>query len=124
MTAMPGNQFLRVGLSLACCIWLAGCAGPLGLFGSASNAPPFRDQSMSMQGASDTIVIGTSTKADVVAALGNATVVRFDSGFEVWAYREKSAKAPASGAEFVILFTPAGTVKKTRIRPAYDGRTE
>ena len=124
---MPRKHLLPMGLVFAGCLWLAGCAGSSGFFNSLDAAPPFRDPNMSMQNASDTIVSGQSTKADVMAALGSATVVKFDSGFEVWVYRPKSARAAAatSGtAEFVILFAPSGVVKKTRIRPAYDERRE
>lgn len=123
---MPRKHLLPMGLVFAGYLWLAGCAGPSGFFNS-QDAPPFRDPNMSMQNARDTIVSGRSTKADVMAALGSATVVKFDSGFEVWVYRPKSARAAAatSGtAEFVILFAPSGVVKKTRIRPAYEERRE
>ena len=75
---------------------------------------------MSMQNASDAILAGVSSQSDVIAALGPATVIRFDSAYEVWAYRGKTSKAAAPGAEFVILFAPSGIVKKTRIRPAPD----
>jgi hypothetical protein len=64
---------------------------------------------MTAQEAARTIVAGSSTKPDVRAQLGPANVISFDSGFEVWVYS-------APGAEFVILFTPAGIVKKTRTR--------
>ena len=47
-------------------------------------------------------ILGWS-KADVALALGETTVVRFDSGFEVWAY-------PFG---LVALFNPAGVVAKT-----------
>ena len=119
---MPRQPLVRFGLVVAASLWLAGCAGPLGLFGAANMAPPFRDPTLSMQNASDAIAIGKSTKTDVTAALGPATVLKFDSGFEVWVYREKSAPdAAAAKAEFVILFAPSGIVKKTRIRPPYVG---
>ena len=101
------------------CIWLAGCAGSFGAFSPADSTPTFRDTSLSMQGAKDAIVIGRATKADVIAALGNGNVVKFDSGFEVWVYKDKIASTADDKAEFVILFTPSGIVKKTRIRPAY-----
>ena len=48
-------------------------------------------------------VVGWS-KADVALALGEANVVRFDTGFEVWAYE----------CGLVVLFNPAGAVAKTR----------
>ena len=44
--------------------------------------------------------------------LGEATVVDFPSGYEVWVYRPgKNATA-----EFVILFAPSGIAAKTRLR--------
>ncbi|MBI2725249.1 MAG: hypothetical protein HYX42_03260 [Polaromonas sp.] len=101
---------------------LAGCAGGSGLFGSTEVTPPFRDPGMSMQAAKNLIVIGQTTRADVTAALGNATIVKFDSGYEVWVYRAGSREQSAGKTEFVILFAPSGVVKKTRIRPAYATR--
>jgi hypothetical protein len=57
---------------------------------------------------------GKGAKADVIADRGPATtVVGFDSGFEVWLYREAGNK-PA--AESVMLFAPTGLVAKSRIR--------
>jgi hypothetical protein len=72
------------------------------------------------------------TRGDVIAALGQATVVRFDSGYEVWVYRflEPAARkqtgsggeAPAaredSLSELVMLLTPSGTVARVRVRSA------
>jgi len=72
-----------------------------------------------MQSASDSIIIGKSSKADVATALGAATVINFDSGYEVWVYRVKSREPAETKAEFVILFSPDGIIKKTRLRPAY-----
>ena len=120
MTAQPLRVVCR---SIACagCLWLAGCVGP-GLFNAGSDAPPFRNPAVSMQNAGDTIVIGKTTKAEVMAALGAATVINFDSGFEVWVYRARSRAPSETKAEFVILFTPDGIVKKTRVRPAYPAR--
>lgn len=70
-----------------------------------------------------------SKKADVIAALGPATVIRFDSGYEVWVYRFVEAaprknqnKPPNRGehgwqpSELVMLFNPSGSVSKVRIR--------
>ena len=72
-----------------------------------------------MQSASDGITVGKSSKAEVMAALGTATVINFDSGYEVWVYRAKSRESAEAKAEFVILFSPDGVVSKTRLRPAY-----
>jgi hypothetical protein len=104
---------------LASCLWLAGCAGPFGLPGAEGATSPFRDPGLSMQAASEAVAIGQSTQQEVMAALGPATVVRFDSGYEVWVYRRNPLRSEAANAEFVILFAPSGIVKKTRIRPAY-----
>ena len=103
-------------ITCTCCLWLASCAGP-GLFSTGNDAPPFSNPAMSMQSASDSITIGKSSKADVMAALGAATVINFDSGYVVWVYRVKSREPAAAKAEFVILFSPDGVVKKTRLRP-------
>ena len=108
---------LRTCIACVCCLWVAGCAGP-GLFSTSNDATPFSNPLMSMQSASDSITIGKSSKADVMAALGAATVINFDSGYEVWVYRAKSREPAAAKAEFVILFGTDGVVKKIRLRPA------
>jgi hypothetical protein len=82
---------------------------------------------------------GKSTKADVLAALGEALVISFESGYEVWVYRlagdppgqetrgrrvERASTGNARSAtnpEFVILFAPSGVVAKTRLRLAREG---
>ena len=107
---------------LAACLWLAGCAGPFGFLGAGGATSAFRDPGLSMQTAMETVAIGKSSRNDVLAALGPATVVRFDSGYEVWVYRKNPLRSEATNAEFVILFAPSGIVKKTRIRPVYGGR--
>jgi hypothetical protein len=61
--------------------------------------------------------IGKSTKTEVRAALGEATVVDFPSGYEVWVYRQPAQeKPPVPAAELVLLFDPTGTLAKTRVR--------
>jgi hypothetical protein len=104
---------------MACCLVLAGCAGNSGLLDSSGKASPFRNPELSLQDASALLAAGEIGKADVLSALGPGTVVKFDSGFEVWVYRAKSSEPAAAKAEFVVLFTPSGWVRKTRIRPAY-----
>ena len=98
------------------CLSLAGCAGS-GWFKMGADTPAFSNPAVSMQNAGDAIVIGKTNKAEVLAALGAATVINFDSGFEVWVYRDKSRAPAEAKAEFVILFAPDGVVKKTRLRP-------
>ena len=109
---------LRTCIASVCFLWLVGCAGP-GLFGGGQDAPPFSNPTLSMQSASGSITVGKSSKAEVMAALGAATVINFDSGYEVWVYRAKSREPAEAKAEFVILFSPDGVVWKTRLRPAY-----
>lgn len=121
MTVATTAQSLRIFCRIMVCtgcLWLAGCAGS-GLFNTSAGAPAFSKPTVSMKNADDTIVIGKTSKADVMAALGAATVINFDSGFEVWVYRAGSRAPADTKAEFVILFTPGGIVKKTRLRPAY-----
>ena len=117
MSTRPATV-MRNSIACVCCLWLAACAGP-GLFSGSSDAPPFSNPALSMQGASEIVIIGKSSKADVMTALGAATVINFDSGNEVWVYRAKSRGPAEAKAEFVILFAPDGVVKKTRLRPAY-----
>lgn len=121
---MTRCRILLVASALTSALWLAGCASAFRT--SKPELPPFRDASMSLQAASDTINLDKTTKAEALATLGPATVVKFDSGFEVWVYRSyqangpKSPEADAAPAEFVILFTPQGIASKTRIRPQGD----
>jgi hypothetical protein len=120
MMARPDKPLWRIGLALACCVGLAACAGP-GSFGADDLQQTFRDKALAMESAQGMVIPGTSSKADITAALGPAaSAVRFDSGYEVWAYREKPPLSETPGAEFVILFAPSGIVQKTRIRPRYE----
>ena len=117
---MPCKPCLGVVALLAAIVLLGGCAGTGGRFGANQTAPAFRDAALSMQQARQTVVPGVSRKADVLAVLGPATVIRFDSAYEVWVYRGRSADAAQTGgpgAELVILFSPAGIALKSRLRP-------
>ena len=72
---------------------------------------------LSAQAAQDVLSIGGSTKADVRAALGQAVVVDFSSGYEVWVYRERpKEESTVSKTELVLLFSPSGILSKTRVR--------
>ena len=109
---------LRSLLVWAALAWLSGCAGSGGLSATESGPPILRDLKMSAGRAQSSLVIGQTTKAEALAALGPATVIKFDSGYEVWAYRSREGRSRDTNAELVILFTPAGVVHKSRIRPA------
>ena len=112
------SRLIRTSIACASCLWLSACVGP-GLFSGGRDVPPFSNPALSMQSASDSITIGKSSKADVMRALGTATVINFDSGYEVWVYRAKSREPAEAKAEFVVLFSPDGVVRKTRLRPGY-----
>lgn len=60
--------------------------------------------------ANDALLIGNS-RAEVQRTYGAAKTIRFDTGYEVWAYRYGKT-------EFTVLFSPSGVVSNTRLRPA------
>jgi hypothetical protein len=91
------------------------CIGGCALFQppppAAETAPLRAEEMLSV------VMIGKSTKADVRAALGEAVVIDFESGYEVWVYRERlREKATPPATEFVLLFAPSGILQRTRIR--------
>ena len=61
---------------------------------------------------------GETGKAEVRAALGEAIAIDFDSGYEVWVYRDRlpDPSPPPARSELVLLFTPSGLLAKSRIR--------
>ena len=81
-------------------VLLAGCATP---------PPPKPAAGPSLGEIAFWFTVGLSTKSDVRAALGEGTVVDFESGYEVWVYRQP-------GAELVLLFEPSGKLSNTRVR--------
>ncbi len=102
--------------ALATCLFIAGCVlQPQKT--TKQEAPLGPAEIRSARAASDAIATGKSTKADVRAALGEAVVVSFESGYEVWVYKERPGeKRKPPAAELVLLFDPSGTLAKTRIR--------
>jgi hypothetical protein len=110
-------KLLRAILTLAAFGCITGCALLQPPPPTAQTAPLRPGEILSAQSAKDAVFISKSTKADVRAALGEATVIDFDSGYEVWVYRERlKDKAPPPRTEFVLLFAPSGILAKTRIR--------
>ena len=71
------------------------------------------------------IIVGKTTRLDLDAALGSATVVSFDPGYEVWVYKNQlqapfaSRYLPLLGdkgtREVAVMFDRAGVVRKFRI---------
>jgi hypothetical protein len=115
----------HVALLAAACL-CAACAGP-GISDATPDGPGTvrtpTGQPLAPQAAMDSIAIGKSTKTDVSSALGQAIVIPFDNGHEVWVYRWPGVdKTPRTATELVLLFEPAGVVKKARLRPGYPPR--
>jgi hypothetical protein len=77
-------------------------------------------RSLAPQAAMEMVVIGKSTKAAVSSALGEAIVIPFDSGYEVWVYRWAGLdRTTRSATEMVVLFDRSGLATKVRVRPGY-----
>ena len=113
----------------ACC-WAAAfcvaCAGP-GAFDPPADGPGAArtptGEPIAPQAALDRVAIGRSSKSDVAAALGQAIVVPFDTGYEVWVYRWPGPERTLrSATELVLLFDPSGVATKARVRPGYPAR--
>ena len=97
---------------------LGGCATRGGWFGPDEPGHPFSDPQLMVPAAALMLSQGQG-KPDVQARLGPAEVLRFDSGYEVWVYRTKSAPEARATPELVLLFDPSGQLAKLRARPAY-----
>jgi len=113
---------IRIAISMVATALLSACAGP----STVSTAMLPGTHAVTAQAAQAAVIPGRSSKADVQAALGKTTAVRFDSGYEVWVYRWEGAGAQskdgpgrAQGAdEYVVLFDPSGIATKARVRMA------
>ena len=95
-------------LMLALLMLLAACSGTRAL--QASKNVPYATLEQTVQ-------VGSSTRDQVRAALGDSTAIRFDSGKEVWMYTYPAASG-AQG-EYVILFGADGVVVKVRSGEVY-----
>ena len=125
------NRLYRTVVCSAFALCVAACATQGSAVPSAV-VTPIRAKAIPPERVKNAVAIGISTRADVIAALGETLVIRFDTGYEVWVYQltegarvlpqrsvRTSDKAWAwTPPEFVILFAPSGVVAKTRIRPA------
>ncbi|ROZ69427.1 hypothetical protein [Ramlibacter sp. WS9] len=110
------TRSLHALTSIAGGLLLAGCAGD----GAITESTPgvVRTAGVSPQAASQSVA--GKNQGDVAATLGKATVVHFDSGYEVWVYRWPGAdRTSRTATELVVLFDASGVVRKTRIRPGY-----
>jgi hypothetical protein len=121
------NAAARVALcrvALTACLCVTGCVATGTLDPSPEGPGSARTptgESPAPQAAMNMVVLGKSTKSDIVAALGTAIVISFDSGYEVWVYRWRgSDKTTRAATELVVLFDPSGLATKARVRPGYD----
>jgi hypothetical protein len=109
-----------IGIALALSMSLAACVTGAPGNASAVVLPGVRAKVIRAEGIPDAVVVGKSTKADILAAFGPTQVIAFESGFEVWVYHladdTKQARR-GTNSELVILFAPTGHVAKSRIRP-------
>ena len=97
---------MRAHAALLAFVCMTGCAlAP----SPAKEEPLLPGEVRSAKAANDALSIGKSTKAQVRAALGEAVVIDFDSGYEVWAY-------DWAGSDFTVLFAPDGRAAKSRLR--------
>ena len=138
------TTLFRGGAVLVCAVSVAGCATQPATVTTAVVTPE-QTNVIPADRVKDAVVVGKSTKADVIAALGDALAIRFDTGYEVWVYRlandtrakaasarrtasEKAGSGPS--AEFVILLRPQGSWRRPEfvlrrspsIRDEVDGR--
>lgn len=107
----------RATLMAALGVFIPGCAD-MRERPASEDPPPFRDAALTIPRAATIVVAGTSTRADVIAAFGEGSAVRFDSGYEVRLYRDRRTDAAVSPAELVILLSPDGIAQKVRLKPA------
>lgn len=109
MPGLPRQPPLVLALLLASALTLA-----LALAGCATDTAPAGVQ-VPEQRLREAAVPGQTTKAQLLAAFGPTTHVRFDSGFESWLYQ---VAAPGGQfTEMVILIDPQGVVSKVRRGP-------
>ena len=128
--------------AFALCALVAGCASPGSTTDIGATAMQSTTRTVSSRDLRGAIITGKSTRTNLLDALGSTTVIRFDSGYEVWVYRttgEEAADvdagrpgaAPGTGkagpakpaeTEFLVLLSPRGIVTRTRIRPPPPAR--
>ena len=115
------TTFKTVSLAAVMAAALTGCA-----MSGAENRPLIDERTLNAR-----IVHGATTRADIFAAFGTASIVNFDSGYEVWIYKDTTGAPrllryvpvvglgagliPDRKRELVILFGPDGVVRKSRL---------
>ena len=67
-----------IGMAALLTAVLAGCAST-----GAGSHPPIDDRTLDAR-----IIPGATTRGDIASSFGNASVIRFTSGYEVWIYKD------------------------------------
>lgn len=122
------KRFKTISLAAVVAAALMGCAT-----GGAGNRPLVDERTLNAR-----IVHGVTTRADILAAFGTASVVNFNSGYEVWIYKDTTGAPrflryvslvglgagaiPDRKRELVILFGPDGVARKSRLLVQNAGR--
>jgi hypothetical protein len=119
------KHWIATALIALACLALGGCATTAVQQGSRASSPA---------AVMEAVTLGSSSKADVASRLGAAHAkVKFDSGYEVWAYQFapqgslmgnigaffqqlQSSNAAPGMTEVVILFAPSGVATRIRLR--------
>lgn len=112
------KRLLRLGLAGAGCAVVAACALAPAPMAASAGVPV---KSIAGPAAAALVRIGSSTRAEVLAALGATNSIRFASGYEVWVYHYPGGGRSAQNSEFVLLFAPSGVLVKTRMRSPPGG---
>ena len=86
------------------------------LTAACATAPPPPGSQVSEAALSSAVVPGQTTRAALLAALGQTRHIVFDSGYETWLYQVPAEAGRYS--EYVVLIGPDGIVRKTRRRAA------
>jgi outer membrane protein assembly factor BamE (lipoprotein component of BamABCDE complex) len=102
---------MRRVLWLLAAVLVAGCASPPG-------PPPLRPGEVTSAADALGILKGARTREQVRGLLGEPqSAIAFDSGYEVWVYRQQLREKQAPPRpELVLLFTPQSVLAKTRIK--------
>jgi len=80
---------------------------PLLLLSACGTQAPLASRQVALAPLRQTVVVGVTTKAQVLERFGPTTEQVFDDGRAVWLYHD-------GDTELVLLFDRAGIVRKTR----------
>ncbi len=115
------RMIAKFALSCLFVLAIAGCTATWQNFSEARQA----------EALDHSITVGKTTKTELDIALGQATAISLDSGYDVWVYKNKEEAAglarylpivgetaffgPERRREVIVLFHPDGVVKKFRV---------